>query len=335
MKKALSLFLAAALLLSLAACGEKEPIATVTEPPVTGTTAATAPTTVPTLATEPEEAFSFADVENTVFTFSSGAGGWRTELTIAADGSFSGVHQDSNMGFTEPEHPNGSISFSDFTGRFTEPVRVNDYTYRLQLSPLSYAIQPGTEEIREGILYCYISAYGLDQAQELLLYLPGAPLADMTEDFLHWVNLHNTELTELPFYALYDPQSGNAFMGGDPFQKIREMVTAAEEADTEAELWLQTHFTQADMNDAASARYQRWDAVLNALWAVLKDTLPEDAMRALTNEELAWIAEKERSVAEAGAEVTGGSLYPTVTGSLAAKLTRERVYELLEYLPES
>lgn len=47
----------------------------------------------------------FSELKNTVFTFSSGAGAWGTELHIRADGSFSGQYQDSNMGETGEGHP--------------------------------------------------------------------------------------------------------------------------------------------------------------------------------------------------------------------------------------
>ncbi|MBP3684574.1 MAG: DUF1311 domain-containing protein [Oscillospiraceae bacterium] len=332
MKQFLSILLATALLLSCTACAGKEPVATITEPESIPTTASTTPPE--TMPPTPEtEAFSFQELEDIPFVFSSGAGGWRTELTIGSDGSFSGFFRDSNMGITEAEYPNGCISSSEFTGVFRNSEPIDPYSYRLTMSPLTYAVIPGTEEIRDGILYSHVTAYGLDQAGEMLLYLPGTPLSTMTEDFLLWTNLQGTQLTELPFWALYDPHTGNTFVGGDPFQEIREMVPAAEEADAEADLWLQTHYTQADMNDAAFQRYQRWDDILNAQWAVLKNTLPEEVMRDLTNEELQWIRDKEQAVKEAGAEVEGGSLYPTVTNSVAANLTRDRVYDLLEYFP--
>lgn len=53
-------------------------------------------------------------------------------------------------------------------------------------------------------------------------------------------------------------------------------------------------------------------------------------MRALTAEELEWIAWKEAAVAEAGAEAEGELLYPYVTYLKATEITRNRVYELME-----
>lgn len=46
------------------------------------------------------EAELFSEFKNTVFTFSSGAGAWMTELQIREDGSFWGQFEDTNMGET-------------------------------------------------------------------------------------------------------------------------------------------------------------------------------------------------------------------------------------------
>lgn len=78
---------------------------------------------------EETETLSFADLENLQFYFASGAGGWRTEMHIESDGSFSGVHSDSDMGSTGEGYPNGTYYYCDFEGTFTVPVKINDYTY--------------------------------------------------------------------------------------------------------------------------------------------------------------------------------------------------------------
>ena len=90
--------------------------------------------------------------------------------------------------------------------------------------------------------------------------------------------------------------------------------------------------TQADMNTLSMEIYQVWDGVLNDLWNVLKSTLDEENMDKLLQEQRAWISEKEAEVKEAGEAVGGGSMAPMVANQRAAKLTRERVYELASHL---
>ena len=333
MKKYLSALLCAVLLLALAACGKTED-AVPSFTAASETTAAPTETTVsPAEASLSEEAFSFAELEYTTFRFSSGAGGWQTELRIEPDGSFQGAFYDSNMGITEEAYPNGSVSLSNFTGRFGQPEKVHDHMYSLKLEEIRYEVQPGTQEIRDGVQYCYVRAFGLEDVETLLLYLPGVPLEELPEDFIIWANLTYSEETALPFYGLYDPETGNGFSSSSILEDIRSRVETAELEEAQIDIRLQADQTQSGMNIAAAERYALWDGVLNELWAVLQQTLEEETMRQLTNEELAWIKEKEAAVAEAGAEVEGGSLYPTVTGEAAAKITKERVYELLEYLP--
>ena len=91
-------------------------------------------------------------------------------------------------------------------------------------------------------------------------------------------------------------------------------------------------FTQADMNTISMEIYQVWDGVLNDLWKVLKSTMEEGAMEKLLQEQRLWITEKEAEVKEAGEAVGGGSMAPMVADQRAAKLTRERVYELASHL---
>ena len=90
--------------------------------------------------------------------------------------------------------------------------------------------------------------------------------------------------------------------------------------------------TQADMNTLSMEIYQVWDGVLNDLWKVLKSTMEEGAMEKLLQEQRLWITEKEAEVKEAGEAVGGGSMAPMVADQRAAKLTRERVYELASHL---
>jgi len=90
--------------------------------------------------------------------------------------------------------------------------------------------------------------------------------------------------------------------------------------------------TQQDMNEKSQELYKLWDDGLNYLWGELKNKLPEDEFAKLLDEQRTWVADKEAAVEEAGKEVEGGSMYPLVVNSTAAKLTEERVYELYEKL---
>ena len=102
------------------------------------------------------------------FVFASGVGAWDTQVTIAPDGSFSGVYHDADMGGTGEGYPNGTEYICEFTGQFSQPAKVDDYTWSVQLESLSYDGVPETEEIRDGIRYVCSTPYGVEGGEEFL-----------------------------------------------------------------------------------------------------------------------------------------------------------------------
>ncbi len=282
-----------------------------------------------------ESTLSFADLTNLEFYFASGAGGWRTVMEIKEDGSFSGVHSDSDMGAVGEGYPNGTCYLCVFEGKFTQPVKLNDYTYSMQIEQIGYEHEAGTEEIQDGVLYVYSTAYGLDGAEDVLIYLPGAPFMELPQEYRNWVrnDMENPDALELPFYGLYNVKEQNGFSSCAISKGVSDMIADAKERADAVEASLEHDpLCQADMNEKAAELYAIWDAALNELWAELKDTLREEEFQALLEEQRAWIAEKERAAKEAGQEVAGGSMQGMVMDLKAARMTKERVYELYELL---
>lgn len=289
-----------------------------------------------TQESEPDgkEPFSFAELQNYEFYFSSGAGAWATTMMIHPDGSFEGEYYDSDIGVTGDAYPFGTQYYSVFQGQFTPPVKINEYTYSTKISAISYENEVGTEEIKDEIRYIYTGAYGLEDAEDILIYLPGAPIDELPQEYRNWVGHHdlsNTQETEFSFYGLYNETAKCGFSGYDIVASLKEGLTSTEKQAVIAESLLRDEsLTQVELNAKAQQLYELWDSLLNRQWAVLKKTLDAETMRALTVEELEWIAWKEAAAKEAGADVEGGSLYPLVTYSKAAEMTRDRVYELME-----
>ena len=78
----------------------------------------------------------------------------------------------------------------------------------MKLDKINYTYEIGKEEILDQMLYSYTEAYGLDGADEIEIYLPGAPIDQLPEEFLQWAcsNYDRLEAEEngLPCYGLYN-----------------------------------------------------------------------------------------------------------------------------------
>lgn len=283
-----------------------------------------------------EEKSLFDELKGNRFVFSSGAGAWGTELIISEDGSFKGQYHDSDMGSTGAGYPNGTRYFSEFNGQFSEPEKVNEYTYKMKINTIEYANEVGSEEILDEILYSYSEAYGLFGAEEILIYLPGASIEKLPEEYMNWVRgsaYMEGEITELPFYGLYNEAEQCGFSSYNIKESLEIRVGFTQEQAAEIEKSIQNDdLTQLEYNEKSQLLYQIWDSDLNAIWSELKVILDEEAFDELLQEQRAWIQAKETEVKEAGAEYEGGSIQPMVMSLKAAELTKTRVYELLEYL---
>ncbi len=146
------------------------------------------------------------------FYFGSGAGAWGTELTINADGSFTGHYSDSDMGDTGPGYPNGTHYECNFSGVFSYDKKIGEYEYALKLESIEYERPAGEEYIEDGILIITTTPYGLENADECRLYLPGMATDDLPPEFLDWVRWEGTHET-LPIYGLYSIEDKSGFAG--------------------------------------------------------------------------------------------------------------------------
>ncbi len=147
------------------------------------------------------------------FLFSSGAGAWRTELSIAPDGSFTGAYTDTNAGWEG--HP-AEQYYCNFSGQFSEPVQVDEFVWSVTVEALELEDTPGeTTYVKADNLNRIASTpYGLENAKEVLIYLPGAAAEDLPEMFRSWT--HAPSEGALDFYGLYNVEEALGFSGYDP-----------------------------------------------------------------------------------------------------------------------
>lgn len=77
-------------------------------------------------------------------------------------------------------------------------------------------------------------------------------------------------------------------------------------------------------------RYGAWDELVNEVYEVLKEMLPAEEMDQLRNEQRNWIQYRDNSAKEASLKYEGGTAEQLEYVAVAANLTEERCYELVE-----
>ena len=181
MKKLLVLILSAALILASAACAESPDL--------------------------------FAEIQGKLFEFSSGAGAWSTELTVDADGSFTGSYHDSEMGETGEGYPDGTLYGCSFHGQFTEPARVDEYSWTAKVT-LELDEGQVPEAIEDGVRYVTSVPYGIEKAQTVTFFVPGTPVDHLPEGFADWSHLQeiDPDATEIPYYAIWSEADEAGFI---------------------------------------------------------------------------------------------------------------------------
>ncbi len=151
----------------------------------------------------------FSVLEGKTFTYSSGAGAWRTTVTFGANGYFEGEHTDSNMGETAKEYPGGTVYTATFYGFLADPKWEGNCQYSLRLKGLYlHNNNIGQQNIVDGVRYVVSSAIGFEKAGFFTLYLPGMESAKTPEPMLNWLaglegwgsNRPNT----IPCWTLYN-----------------------------------------------------------------------------------------------------------------------------------
>ena len=153
------------------------------------------------------------DVAGMTFIFSSGVGGWSTELDMGEDGAFTGEFHDSEMGETGDDYPNGTLYTCSFSGKLGLVEQADDNSWKVRVEEL--AQDPAEEVIEEGIRYAAADIYGLSEGDEMLLYRPGTPVSALSEEMQFWAHVVNLENPpeELEDWFLSSEANNSGFVG--------------------------------------------------------------------------------------------------------------------------
>lgn len=148
------------------------------------------------------------------FHFLSGVGGWSTDLTLSNDGSFVGSFHDSEMGSIGDGYPKGTYYVCEFSGKFTDIKKIDEYSYSMTLSDIKLKHTPETEWIEDEIKYIASGPYGLEGGKDFVFYLPSTPLTVLSEDFLSWWPHRfdfDNQKTTLSCYGILNKSTSDGF----------------------------------------------------------------------------------------------------------------------------
>ena len=165
--------------------------------------------TVPETESEPEVELDLSFLPQD-FYFSSGAGGWGTEVTINRDGSFVGTYHDSDMGSSDGSYPNGTVYICSFEGQFAIE-QINSYSYSMKVTEFITEQADGDVWIEDGIRYIGSSAYGFSGCTDFILYTKDAPESDFTEEFKSWSPGRFSNEPTVTGYAIFNTKDGYGF----------------------------------------------------------------------------------------------------------------------------
>lgn len=120
-----------------------------------------------------------------VMTFSSGAGGWGTDIVLNPDGTFTCQYHDSNLGESGDGY-NATVYLSECQGSFKDIELQEDGTYKMKLEYYAMNTVTGSETIEDEVRYVYTQPYGID-GTEFILYLPNSDASSMpNNDYWYW-----------------------------------------------------------------------------------------------------------------------------------------------------
>lgn len=161
----------------------------------------------PLVVVVPEYAENIFEQLPSEFIFSSGAGAWMTVLNIADDGTFTGEYHDSNY---------DEVYICNFSGRFSKPEKISEYIYSMNLEHIAQEGTPGDVYYENDIKYIVSDPYGMDNADQFYIYLPGAPISELSDDFLSWAHLGYPpirETTPAGYFGIYNVGGQQGFVG--------------------------------------------------------------------------------------------------------------------------
>lgn len=152
------------------------------------------------------------------FVFSSGVGGWSTEINIKSNGSFIGQYYDLDPESADIEYPDGTVYICKFNGKFSQPEKIDDYRYSMKLENLEVEETLDKVYYENNLKYICSEPYGFEDANEFIIYLPGIKITDLPQEVLYWLPCFSIDVEETDIftkYGIYNVEDETVFISGE------------------------------------------------------------------------------------------------------------------------
>ena len=149
-------------------------------------------------------------------TFSSGAYGWKTKITLRENGEFTGRYTDLDTDDRNFKYPGGTMYRADFYGRFSDIEEAGDHTYRMKLDYYCSTHTKGNKEIDNNIRYIYTVPFGIERGDVFYFYLPGKAVSELDECFVGWSMGSVGDISDMETmdcYGLFNEATDEGFFG--------------------------------------------------------------------------------------------------------------------------
>ncbi|MCF0131151.1 MAG: DUF1311 domain-containing protein [Pseudobutyrivibrio sp.] len=281
-----------------------------------------------------DASLSLSDLSQVQFTFCSGAGGWTDDFSIFPDGYFMGNFVDSNMGETGEDYANGTVYCCDYTGHFSEPVKIDDLTYEITLKDISYSKEVGEEELvwLEDLRYVYTGAYALGGNKSFRIYMPGTPLAGFNEEIQSWFYGYGIEGTKLENMIMVDEDNKYVISGYPKMEPSEDARITYNSYKQSVEYLMGLDGSTRAIDQARGMAYTNADKCLNYIWTVMKYSVSEDEFKKILEEQRTWLKDRDKRAEEASSEWEGGSFQGVIYTESMVESTMERCEVLLGYI---
>lgn len=145
---------------------------------------------------EPEQTQNVWEMTPDFFEYTTGMGRVTT-VTVSADGHFNGISKESVYDIGE-DYPDGTVYICEFTGNFTDTVRLNENVYSMTVSLLTNEHEVGETYIENGKRYVCVAPYGIEEGITYYLYMPGADIPSEDAEALGYTDLYFTQNVTVP-----------------------------------------------------------------------------------------------------------------------------------------